>query len=227
MAKKRNNKAPKALLDDLIIAGFAFASVALLSFEILATLTEQQLSYIHTIDTLIAFFFLGEFVLRLIRADKKWNFLLLHWWEILAGIPIHLPFFQVFRSLRILRVVTVFEALRIIRASARLEVVGELAGAQTRHKYVVEAVSSLLAILFGSSVLFLSFEQATNGSAQTLWDAFYWSIATITTTGYGDIHPHTTGGRIVAIVLMLTGAATMTLITATLVRYLTNRKPKR
>jgi voltage-gated potassium channel len=38
-------------------------------------------------------------------------------------------------------------------------------------------------------------------------DAIWWSVATITTVGYGDVYPVTTEGRILAMVLMISGVS--------------------
>lgn len=35
-----------------------------------------------------------------------------------------------------------------------------------------------------------------------MWDAFWWSWVTGTTTGYGDTYPHTTAGRIITVLWM-------------------------
>ena len=40
---------------------------------------------------------------------------------------------------------------------------------------------------------------------RTAEDAIWWSWVTITTVGYGDYTPVTTGGRIVAMILMVVG----------------------
>jgi len=39
----------------------------------------------------------------------------------------------------------------------------------------------------------------------TLLDALWWCVATVTTTGYGDVVPVTSVGRIVALVYMFFG----------------------
>ncbi|WP_243359430.1 potassium channel family protein [Fundidesulfovibrio terrae] len=41
-----------------------------------------------------------------------------------------------------------------------------------------------------------------------LFDSFYFSIITMSTVGYGDIHPWTTGGKLIAICLVFAGVGT-------------------
>ena len=59
--------------------------------------------------------------------------------------------------------------------------------------------------------------QATidTGDFKTFWDGVWWAVVTVTTVGYGDVYPMTVGGRIVAIVLMLTGIGFLAVLTAT------------
>jgi voltage-gated potassium channel len=54
------------------------------------------------------------------------------------------------------------------------------------------------------------------------YSAAGWAVSTVTTVGYGDIYPHSTAGRIVAIVVMFAGIGFVTLITgAAAQRFLT------
>ena len=39
----------------------------------------------------------------------------------------------------------------------------------------------------------------------SFFDAFYLAMTTITTVGFGDIHPVTTSGRVVTMLLMVSG----------------------
>ena len=53
--------------------------------------------------------------------------------------------------------------------------------------------------------LFLYFEKGQNPQVNSAWDSLYWVLATVTTTGYGDITPITFEGRILAIIMMILG----------------------
>jgi len=51
-------------------------------------------------------------------------------------------------------------------------------------------------------------------SFSTFGNALWWSAATVTTIGYGDVVPATSGGRVVAVFVMFGSVATVSLTTA-------------
>lgn len=53
----------------------------------------------------------------------------------------------------------------------------------------------------------------------SLAQSFWWAIATATTVGYGDISPHTSVGKIVALVLMLVGIGVIGMLTSSIATY--------
>ena len=58
-------------------------------------------------------------------------------------------------------------------------------------------------------------------------DAFYFSIVTIATVGYGDISPATTAGKILAVVLIIAGVGTFLGVVANASEILLNRREQR
>lgn len=61
-------------------------------------------------------------------------------------------------------------------------------------------------IVVVASVAELAFEQPAHGAnIHNFGESLWWAIVTVTTVGYGGNYPVTSGGRCVAVVLMLVG----------------------
>tara|TARA_B100000508_G_scaffold118450_1_gene98623 strand:- start:135838 stop:136902 length:1065 start_codon:yes stop_codon:yes gene_type:complete len=70
------------------------------------------------------------------------------------------------------------------------------------------------------------FERKSNkeefgGGIRGLWSGFWWSAVTMTTVGYGDKSPRTTGGRLVALIWMFTAVIIISGFTASIASSLT------
>lgn len=72
-------------------------------------------------------------------------------------------------------------------------------------------------ITFGSASLFLHFERHINPNVQNYFDALYWSFASVSTVGYGDLVPVTLEGRMIGMFLMVFGVLFIIGFTAILV----------
>jgi voltage-gated potassium channel len=70
-------------------------------------------------------------------------------------------------------------------------------------------------LLFCSWMAYVA-EHPTNPEFDTFGDSLWWGVVTLTTVGYGDIVPITEKGRFAGTFLMLTGLATLGLISGTL-----------
>ena len=69
-------------------------------------------------------------------------------------------------------------------------------------------IVGLIVILGGA--LFATVE----GRGLTTWDGVWWAMTTVTTVGYGESHPHTDGGRAIAIAVMIAGIGFVAILTA-------------
>lgn len=73
-------------------------------------------------------------------------------------------------------------------------------------KQVLFYIGIVIAIIaFGTLLIFEIETQYDNSQIKTYTDALWWTVATITTVGYGDIVPVSEIGRLVSIVFMFTG----------------------
>jgi voltage-gated potassium channel len=62
-------------------------------------------------------------------------------------------------------------------------------------------------------------EKGVNPAIQSLTDAVWWGIATMTTVGYGDVVPLTPEGRLFAAALMILGIGLFAAVTATMTSF--------
>ena len=70
-------------------------------------------------------------------------------------------------------------------------------------------------LLFCSWMAYVA-EHPANPEFATFGDSLWWGIVTLTTVGYGDIVPETEKGRLAGVFLMLTGVATLGVLSGTL-----------
>ena len=94
-----------------------------------------------------------------------------------------------------LRIITLF---RVIRLYNLLSLIGG-------SEFILLAGFSIFAIVFGAIGIYLVEPGAPGANIKNLDDAFWWSVSTISTVGYGDVYPVTTEGRIIATIIMFAG----------------------
>ena len=212
------------IVDDVLMIALALVSVFLLCFEVLADQTPSQMQALEAADIAISMIFLAEFCIRLAKAPRKKLFLRRHWWELLAAIPITSETTQLLRGLNLLRLVRLIRLLRLIRFLVRLKIILDATSRLAHATHLIYAATIAGIIIMSGALGFHYMEAGHNPNVKSLWDSFWWTIVTITTVGYGDIYPVTTGGRILAIFLMLGGIATFSTVTALIAAHIVRSK---
>ena len=221
-------KIPKSLdetiLDEVAIVLLSLVSVGLLVLEIAGDTSVAQSRLLERIDFGIALIFLAEFLISFARSADRRRFLRTRWWEIFACIPISSDLARAARGVQLLRLIRVLRLLRVARLAARIHLL-----ARTSSRFLVDSTllyitTTSAVIVFSAALGFHYFELGTNQNVHSFWDSFWWAMTTVTTVGYGDIYPVTTGGRVIAILLMLTGIGTLGLYTASIASYVLKQK---
>jgi voltage-gated potassium channel len=153
---------------------------------------------LRIIDNVICVVYLLDFIQRFRQAPNKWKFLKWGWIDLLSAVPIYygtLPF-RLFRLIRL---------VRILRSFVTLQGVFDHIFTNRLKGFFTIAVLFTVVILLFSSIIILELETAPNSNIRTAEDAIWWTYVTMTTVGYGDYYPVTTGGRLLAVVLMTCG----------------------
>ncbi|MEV1069344.1 ion channel [Streptomyces sp. NPDC050263] len=107
--------------------------------------------------------------------------------------------------LRPLRVVKVYEAVQRRRGRPRLSL----------HARVI-TYAGLTTLLLGFACALAVYDRERGAPGTTMHsfgDALWWACETLTTVGYGDVVPVTTGGRTIAVGLMACGLALLGAVT--------------
>ena len=88
---------------------------------------------------------------------------------------------------------------------------GRLNRAVVSGRIVPFLVLVMFAVMCASAV---SVELLSPNSFSSFGNALWWAATTVTTIGYGDVVPATSGGRVIGVVVMFASVATVSLTTA-------------
>lgn len=159
------------------------------------------------VDNAICIFFLIEFSIRFYKAESKLKFMKWGWIDLISSIP-NVDFLRAGRALRLIRLLRILRAFRSTK-----HLVTHVFKNKTQGAFTTVCILAVILIIF-SSISILQFETDPNSNIKTAEDALWWSYVTITTVGYGDKFPVTTGGRIIGALLMTGGVGLFGTFTA-------------
>ncbi|MBB4264606.1 potassium channel family protein [Roseospira visakhapatnamensis] len=103
--------------------------------------------------------------------------------------------------LRILRSFRLFQSYRVLRDLRR-----ETAFFR-RNEDVIISVINLVTFIFLVTALVFTLQYRDNPAITSYLDALYFTVTTLTTTGFGDITLTGEGGRLLSVVIMVVGVA--------------------
>ena len=167
------------------------------------------------IDYLVAAIILADLGARTAIADKPWRHILLPLSIVDAIVVFSLVAHLFFESLLFLRVLRMLRLLRSYHVIKELR--ENLRWFRQNEDFVQSATNLLVFIFFISAIVFVV-EGRTNPGISNFLDALYFTVTSLTTTGYGDITMSDTKGRVLTIVIMVVGVALFLRLAQTLFR---------
>lgn len=130
-----------------------------------------------------------------------------------------LPFFH---ELRLLRIFILFRVFKLFRYAKSLRIL--LSVLETKKfEFFTLGIFAFVVIFISSVLIYVMEANREDSPINTLFDAFYWAIVTISTVGFGDIVPVSNEGRFVAIIVITAGIAVLAFTTSLFVSAFTEK----
>ena len=154
------------------------------------------------VDVALGLVVLADFLARLAISERRWREFLRPstWADIVAVVAFLAPvlghgagFLRILRTLRLLRTYNVVERLRADSAFFR------------RNEEVIGAITNLSVFVFVMTGIVYATQHQSNPAIRHYADALYFTVTSLTTTGYGDVTLPGTSGRIISVVVMICG----------------------
>ena len=128
--------------------------------------------------------------------------------DLLAFLPTYFHAFLDFdlRMLRLLRFLRFFRLFRLTAYTRSAQMIFNVF--KTRlNELLLSFTMVLFLIIIASCLLYFAEHNAQPESFSSVPATIWWAVVTLTTTGYGDMAPITTIGKVLAGTIMLTGVA--------------------
>ncbi|MCI4643351.1 MAG: ion channel [Hyphomonadaceae bacterium] len=140
---------------------------------------------------------------RFYIARHKRNFMmrLMNWADLIVVITMFAPLFVA--NLAFLRVLRAVRAVRVYTFIRRMKGVTPFF---QRHEQVIDKVTNLVVFVFiMAALVYVSQVGQENSQVHSYIDALYFTVTSLTTTGYGDVLMVGAAGRVLSIVIMVLG----------------------
>ena len=208
---------------DGLLVVIAVGSLPLLLLETISDrLPDGDRNFIFMVNLVVFFAFAIDYFVKLVLTESKPTYIRTQWLSlfiVISQLLALLPALGVFGVLRGVR------AIRVLGVIARIFGIGAATKSSGKEFFKKRAASVAFGVagltLITSAVAFTIAEDVGDGRRiHSFFDALWWSAATITTVGYGDIYPVTTAGRIIAVFTMVVGISFLAVVTARIAKFL-------
>ena len=176
-------------------------------------------AFFYYFETFSVFIFSVEYVLRIwtaplderfakARGGNRFGFMTstLGIIDLLAILPFYLPLiFSI--DLRVLRILRLFRLLRIFklgRLSKSLKTVSSILK-ETKDELAVTVLVAFILLILSSTLMYYIESEVQPDKFGNIGESLWWSVATLTTVGYGDVFPVTGIGKVLSAVIALIG----------------------
>lgn len=203
---------------DLPLMVLAVAVIPLVAVEI-AGLKRKAEQGVDVIYELIWVVFLADYVIRMVLSRDKRLYVRQEWLAlalVVLTVPFtSIPYLHFLRGIRTLRLLRVFRFGAALGRSAHRVI----RFPKSENSQLAVAVASFIFVTLVSAVLVLAVEEGQvhgRHGINSMENAIWWAVSTVSTVGYGDVTPVTTAGRLLALIPMLAGVLLIAVVVSNL-----------
>lgn len=183
-------------------------------------LNAQTIELLRAYDDFLCCVFVLDFLVAIRRAASVRAYVVERrgWLDLVGCVPsFGVPLLGLLRLARLNRLRSVSRGLG---HQSRSQLIGDLLRNRAQYAILTTSLAALLVLASVSVVVLEAESRSAAGNIRTGADAFWWSMVSITTVGYGDYYPTTMVGRFAAMFLMVTGIGIIAALASVLGRLL-------
>jgi voltage-gated potassium channel len=196
----------KGLGYEIFIGLLAIISIIDMIILVIPSVSSNTKDVLTIIQAFLTIFFLADFLYRFYTAQSKKQYFIhdFGWADLISCLPGGFRIFRVFR---------LFKVYRLMKHYGYKRIISEIKDNRAAMAIYLVVVLVVLVLQVGG-VWVLKFEDNNpDANIKTGGDALWWAFVTITTVGYGDRYPITTGGRLIGMALMVCGVGIFSVFT--------------
>jgi len=206
-----DNTTKKGRIFDYCIQILIFGSLLAYALETLpenSTTTRTLLKQIELVSSII---FSIEYLLRIYVAKKPFKYIFSFYGiiDFLAILPFFLSTTIDLRSLRAFRIFRIFRAFKLVRYNKALNRFS-IAAKIVREEIILFLIVTAIFLFIASAGIYYFENSAQPEIFSSIFHSGWWSIVTLTTVGYGDVYPITTGGKVFTFLILMIGVGIVT-----------------
>lgn len=216
------NESIEGRLFDGFIQLVIVISLVSFSLETLPNLDSSLRNFLQILEHVCVSIFTLEYLLRLWLTKKSSSYFFSFYGiiDLVAILPYYVSAGVDLRSIRAIRLLRIFRIFKLIKYN---KAINRLLNAfkSIKNELLIFSISTVIFIYVSSIGIYYFENPVQPDQFSSVFDCMWWSIITLTSVGYGDMYPITSGGKLFASFTVIIGMGIIAIPTGLIASALT------